>query len=138
MNQYEQEYQEAKKTPYFKAMRAILDVLSDVSRIMAEKHLSKKDLVEKMNVSPAYITKIMRGNENLSMETIAKIAVAMDCELKSPIIYDPHQRFEENLYDFAKMNIHVSQSKKKISIEKIENIPETEYEEMKEAYTCCC
>lgn len=136
MNQYEQEYQKAKKTPYFKAMRAILDVLSDVSRIMKEKHLSKKDLAEKMNVSPAYITKIMRGSENLSMETIAKIAVAMDCEIKSPSIYDPNQKCGENLYEFAKMDIKISGAKNKTSIEKIENVCVTEYEEMKEACSC--
>lgn len=136
MNKYQQRCQEAKKSPYFKAAKAILDVLADVTRILHEKNMSKKDLAEKMDVTPAYITKIMRGNENLSMETIAKIAVALDCEIKSPCIYDPNQEYCGNLYDFAKMNIKVSRVENKTSIEMIENFDTIKYEQMKEACIC--
>lgn len=39
--------------------------------------LSKEDLAEKMNVSPQQINKIVRGHENLTLETIANLEKAL-------------------------------------------------------------
>lgn len=46
----------------------------------------KKQLAERMNCSQQYVSKILKGCENLSLETVAKIELAlgitvMQCEL---------------------------------------------------------
>jgi ribosome-binding protein aMBF1 (putative translation factor) len=42
---------------------------------------SQKELAEKMNVSPQYINKIVKGRENLSLETIVKLEKALNIRL---------------------------------------------------------
>lgn len=52
-----------------------------VLRTLREKGLSQKDLAEKLNVSPQQVNKWLKGNENFTFETIAKLENAMDIEL---------------------------------------------------------
>ena len=40
---------------------------------MEELHLTQKQLAERMGCSQQYISKVLRGQENLSIETMAKI-----------------------------------------------------------------
>lgn len=44
---------------------------------LREKHISQKELSERMGVSAAYIGKLMKGGENLTLETICKLQVAL-------------------------------------------------------------
>ena len=43
--------------------------------------ISQKDFAEKMGVSAQYINKILKGNENLSLETISKLETALGIQL---------------------------------------------------------
>jgi ribosome-binding protein aMBF1 (putative translation factor) len=45
------------------------------------KGISQKAFAEKMGVSAQYITKILKGNENLSLETISKLETALGIQL---------------------------------------------------------
>jgi ribosome-binding protein aMBF1 (putative translation factor) len=40
-------------------------------------HLSQKNLAERVNVSPQQINKIVKGKENLTLETISKLELAL-------------------------------------------------------------
>lgn len=42
------------------------------------KEMSQKDLADKMGVSAAYVGKLLKGKENLTLETICKIQAALD------------------------------------------------------------
>lgn len=44
---------------------------------MKEEHLTQKMLAERMNCSQQYISKILKGTENLSLETMAKLENAL-------------------------------------------------------------
>ena len=48
---------------------------------MEELGMSQKQLAEKMNCSPQYISKVLRGRENLSLETLTKIENALEISL---------------------------------------------------------
>ena len=41
----------------------------------------QKSLAEKVGVSPQYINKVLKGQENLSLQTIAKLSEALNMEL---------------------------------------------------------
>ena len=43
--------------------------------------LTQKELAERMGVSPAYIAKLVKGSENLSLETICKLHDALGIKL---------------------------------------------------------
>jgi transcriptional regulator with XRE-family HTH domain len=46
-------------------------------------HMSQKALAECVGVSPQYINKVLNGQENLSLQTIAKLSDALNIELIS-------------------------------------------------------
>lgn len=40
---------------------------------LEELHISQKDLAEMMQCSPQYVSKLLKGSENLTLETISKL-----------------------------------------------------------------
>jgi transcriptional regulator with XRE-family HTH domain len=60
---------------------------------MNEKGMSQKELAQRMNVSPQYINKMLKGKENLSLETISRIEQALNIRLIS-IAYQTCSRVE--------------------------------------------
>ena len=48
---------------------------------MEEQGLTQKTLAEKMGCSQQYVSKILKGRENLSIETLCKIETALELSL---------------------------------------------------------
>ena len=48
---------------------------------MEEQGLTQKSLAEKMGCSQQYVSKILKGRENLSIETLCKIETALELSL---------------------------------------------------------
>ena len=48
-----------------------------VLRAISDQNTSQKKLAEKMKVSAQYVNKIVKGSENLSLETISKLETAL-------------------------------------------------------------
>jgi transcriptional regulator with XRE-family HTH domain len=73
------------KANYREQNQEWLDISAEIAikvlRELRAKSLTQKDLAEKMNVSPQYINKIVKGNENLSLETICKLEKALNISL---------------------------------------------------------
>ncbi|HVU55246.1 MAG TPA: helix-turn-helix transcriptional regulator [Puia sp.] len=49
--------------------------------VLKEQNLSQKELAEKMNVSPQQISKIVKGHENLTLETITNLELALGIQI---------------------------------------------------------
>lgn len=45
--------------------------------VMEKERISRSELARRLNVSPAYITKVLRGHANMSLETLARLAFAI-------------------------------------------------------------
>ncbi len=52
---------------------------------MEELGLTQKTLAERMGCSQQYISRILKGAENLSIETISKIENALEMEILEPV-----------------------------------------------------
>ena len=52
-----------------------------VLKALKEQGLSQKDLAEKMDVSPQYINKLVKGKENFTLETQVKLQQILDIPL---------------------------------------------------------
>ncbi len=48
---------------------------------LREQNITKKELADRMGVSAQYVSKIVKGNENLTLETITKLENALGIEL---------------------------------------------------------
>ena len=49
-----------------------------VAVAMKQQGLSRQDLADRMGCSPQYISKLLKGTENLSLETICKLEDALN------------------------------------------------------------
>ncbi len=77
----------------FKIALRVLSILRSTST-------TQKELGKKMGVSPQHINKILKGQENLSLETISKLESALGIEL---ISIPSTQSITEVSYDYAKV-----------------------------------
>ncbi len=73
-------YKRLEKTPGYLAERMAVTLLAELNTRMRDLGMSNSDLARAADVSPAYITKLFRGPSNVSLETIAKLALAVECQ----------------------------------------------------------
>lgn len=82
-----------KKFEYYKANKNWLNksamIAVNVLEALKDKKLSQKQLAEKMNVSAQQINKIVKGQENLTLETISKLEFALQISLMETVNYTP-------------------------------------------------
>ena len=64
------------------ARLAMRDFTEDLLRRMSLKQMNNSELATAAGVSPAYITKVLRGTENFTLETMTKLAMAVDGKLR--------------------------------------------------------
>jgi transcriptional regulator with XRE-family HTH domain len=72
--------------------KAKLHFSIELNRFFKQSGMAQKDLAEKINTSSAYVTKVFRGDANFTIETMVKLARAVDCELQIRI--EPKQADE--------------------------------------------
>lgn len=53
--------------------------------VLKTQNLSQKDLAERMNISPQQISKIVKGQENLTLETISNLENALGIHIITEI-----------------------------------------------------
>ncbi len=69
----ELEYMEASESWLWHSQRIAMQMLDK----MDETGITRKQLAERMKCSPQYISKVLKGRENLSLETLSKIEKAL-------------------------------------------------------------
>jgi transcriptional regulator with XRE-family HTH domain len=72
----------ARKTHEYRAEGASIEFTNAMVTRMRELNVSRSELAARIGVNPAYISKILRGDTNFSLETMVKIAHALDSEFR--------------------------------------------------------
>lgn len=72
-------------------LQASFDIALAVLRTLRKKEMTQRDLAELMGCSPQYISKILKGSENLTLETICK----MEKVLQIKLIETPYSHLRE-------------------------------------------
>jgi len=62
-----------------------------VLETLSEQKRTQKDLAEAMGVSPQFVNKIVKGSENLTLETISKLENALNVQLMEILEYTSYQ-----------------------------------------------
>jgi ribosome-binding protein aMBF1 (putative translation factor) len=61
---------------------------------MEELHMTQTSLAQKMECTQQYVSKVLKGKENLSLETISKIESALEIDLiRSVLTYNSEYTF---------------------------------------------
>lgn len=72
----------AKEQDSFHVEAAKVELSEQIYIVMEEKGVSEAELSRRLQVSRAYINKILRGNANLTIESLVKIGRALGTEFK--------------------------------------------------------
>lgn len=67
-------FQDAMQQDEFWTDYAILEFTTRLSQVTKQKGISKAELARRMETSQAYITKVFRGNANLTIASMVKLA----------------------------------------------------------------
>jgi transcriptional regulator with XRE-family HTH domain len=98
---------------------------------------SQKDLAEKMGVSPQYINKIVKGKENLTLETLSHLQIVLEIPLLASY-YEAHNPKVETfiLHTIAPKVFSANYPQKQSKVMQIHlNLPFAAYSsQQKEAY----
>lgn len=70
-----------RKDPEYILEGIILRVSEKIAGIMEDRHMARGQLAEKLGCSPAYVTKLLRGSENLTLRKLFEVSNALDAEL---------------------------------------------------------
>ena len=69
---------EAKRHLAYYEEGLLSDAAARLIDAMENRGVTRSELARRLNVSPAYITKVLRGHANLSLESLAKLAFVLD------------------------------------------------------------
>ena len=70
----------ARATHAYRAEDASIRFTEDLVACMKARGLTRTALAGKIGSSPAYVTKILRGDTNFTLDSMVKIANALNCE----------------------------------------------------------
>ena len=71
-----------KNTAGYYAAAAKDNFVNELLRMMSEKKVNQKDLAQKVGVSTAYVSRVLSGDMNLSIESMSKFAFALGSRIE--------------------------------------------------------
>ena len=78
MNEFDKLFEEVRKTPEWDIEGAKLQITNEIHRLMEKENVTQSELATRLNKSQPYISKILKGETNFTIETIAIIARALN------------------------------------------------------------
>ena len=79
---FSQLYREAERHEDYWTAGAILEFTESVVREMERQGLTRTQLAERLGVTPAYVTKVLRGKVNFTLTTMVRLARALSTDLQ--------------------------------------------------------
>jgi transcriptional regulator with XRE-family HTH domain len=78
---WNKEFDEITKTKTYKQETLLLDFLEILSEYLRENTISKTELARKLNISNAAVSKLLKGNENVSIKRMASITSLLGIDI---------------------------------------------------------
>jgi len=72
---------DARQTHAYRAEGVSIHFTEELVARMKASGMTRSALAEKIGTSPAYVTKILRGDTNFTLDSMTRIAEALGCEL---------------------------------------------------------
>ena len=69
---------ELESTPEYLAQSVVVDFTEEIERLMAERGMTHAELAAVLGKSQPYVTKVLRGDGNPTIKTLAEFASAFD------------------------------------------------------------
>jgi len=82
----QEELKAAKPSFEFRLETLMIELGESITCLMNAHHLTRTELARRLGVSKPYITKILNGKPNVTLETLLKLSDALEGELKLGIV----------------------------------------------------
>lgn len=86
MNKYKELRQKAKNSLVYKVQGITMKFADSIYQMMQENNINSTELAESLKTSNAYISKVLRGEANYTVETMVKLASAVNCKLEIDVV----------------------------------------------------
>ena len=83
---YKERIDGLENTIEYKIESIAFDISVQIYKQMEKLGINKKDLAEKLNVSKSYITQLLKGKSNMTIETLIKVAEALGMTLQIKLV----------------------------------------------------
>jgi len=74
---FAQRLKEYRDDPEFILEQLILDVTEQICAAMEGQDISRSELAQRLDVSRAYVTKLLNGHPNMTLRTLVEVAAAL-------------------------------------------------------------
>ena len=88
MATFKELFDRAKKSDSYWVEKAILEFTEDIYAEMKRQGKSYSDMARILGTSPAYITKVFRGNANFTIQSMVKLSRALGCRFHARAIHE--------------------------------------------------
>lgn len=88
MATFKELFDRAKKSEAYWVEKAILEFTEDIYAEMKRQGKSYSDMARILETSPAYITKVFRGNANFTIQSMVKLSRALGCRFHAKAIHE--------------------------------------------------
>lgn len=94
-------FKAAEEQDEFWSELATLEFTSQLSTLMQKLNISKVELARRLGTSPAYVTKVFRGDANFTLRSMVKLTRALGGTFSPEISFEPEQVVEvDNIIPF--------------------------------------
>jgi len=87
----------------FRFERLILNLTEQIAKIMREKGITRTNFAQRLNVSPAAVTKILRGSSNFKLRTLLAIADALERRLEINFVEENREPTQTDAFHYARL-----------------------------------
>jgi transcriptional regulator with XRE-family HTH domain len=91
---FKEKYEKFKDDPVYITEGIVLELNEKIVLRMKELNINRTELAKRLGVQKPFVTKLLNGNHNLTVKTMASIAQALEGELVLDISPPGFERFE--------------------------------------------
>lgn len=88
-------YERAERRDSYWIADAVLDLTTQVCRLMERQGVSRAELARRLEVAPSYVSKVLRGDANFTIASMVRIARALGAQF-SPVLISSAQFTQES------------------------------------------
>ena len=78
---FEQYMENPENRRIFEQERVLVDAVELASTVMEYRGVTRSELAKRLDCTKAYVTQVLRGNQNLTLKTLADVFHALNCRL---------------------------------------------------------
>ncbi len=75
-----------RNNPSYATERVLIEITEQIARLLEGRRMSRADLARALGCSNAYITKLLAGNQNLTLESLVRLATSLKTRLEVQLI----------------------------------------------------